>query len=148
MGSLQRVPLPTVKSFHLACPFVRLSWIVPLLLWYTEKRFGSVSHKCLQSNLWLSRLNSCPAAASRIAHSPLEIMLNHQALAFYERALHFLTDNFPLQQLASRSVQLRLKKRPSCSLQKKPSPQRKTDLKLIRFPLDSSNYTVTTFIEG
>jgi len=45
--------------------------------------------------------------------TPLEITLNHQALAFFERALRFLADNFPLQQLASRLVQPRLKKRPS-----------------------------------
>jgi len=37
---------------------------------FTEKKFGSLSHKCLQSNLWLSRLHSCLATASGIAHPP------------------------------------------------------------------------------
>jgi len=82
--------------------------MVSLPLWYTEKRIGSVLQKCLQSNLWLSRLHSCPAVTTGIAHPPLEVALNHWALAFCERALRLPTDGFPLQRLASRPVRLRL----------------------------------------
>jgi len=60
---------------------------------------------------------------------PLEITLYNQALVFCERALRFPADNFPLQQLASRSVLSRIKKRPFwrsfCSSQKNQAPREK-----------------------
>jgi len=93
-----------------------LLWLVSLPLWYTEKRFGSLSQKCLLSNLWLSRLHS-PAVASRITHSysppcwKSRWTIKH--LPSMNGALRLPADNFPLQQLASRTVQPRLNKRPS-----------------------------------
>jgi len=41
-------------------------------------------------------ISGCPVVVSRIAHPPLEITLNHQALAFCERTLRLPADNFPL----------------------------------------------------
>jgi len=105
---------------------------------------------CLQSDLRLSLLHSCLAAASRIVHppTPLEITLKHQALAFHERALRLPADNSPLQQLASRSVQPRLEKRPSwqsfCSSQENQAPREKLILCLSTSPwYPSPNFTVT-----
>jgi len=79
------------------------------------------------SNLWLSRLQSYPAVATRIAHPSFrwKSRLNYQALAFYEQALRLPADNFPYK-----------------------GPQRKTDLVPIHSPLDPPNFTVTTFIKG
>jgi len=48
---------------------MRLLRMVPLPLWCTEKRIGSVSQRCLRCGLWPSRLHSCPAVATGIAHS-------------------------------------------------------------------------------
>jgi len=83
---------------------------------------------------------------------PLEITLNHQALAFYERALRLPADNFPLQQLASRTIQPRLKKRPSwrshCTSQKNQATREKLFLCPSTPPWTPPNFTVTTFIEG
>jgi len=36
-GSLQRVPFPTVQSFHPTRPFICIPGVVSLPLWYTEK---------------------------------------------------------------------------------------------------------------
>jgi len=92
---------------------LRLSYASPG--WYPflcdtlKKELEVLSQKRLQSNIWMSRLHSSPAVATRIAHPPppLIITLNHQALAFYKRALRLSADNFFLQQLASRPVQPR-----------------------------------------
>jgi len=46
----------------------------------------------------MRRLHSCSTVASRIAHPPLEITLNHEALAFYVWALRLPADDFPIQQ--------------------------------------------------
>jgi len=80
----------------------------------------------------------------------LEIVLNHQAFTFYERALRFPADNFPLQQLASRPVQPRLKKRSTCSLQENQAPREKLILCPSAPPWTppKKKLTVNTFIEG
>jgi len=77
VGYLQRVPLQLYKAFIRALlSYTSPGWY-PLPLWYTEKTFESVSQKCLQSYLWLSRLHSYPAVASRIAHHPPTPAGNH-----------------------------------------------------------------------
>jgi len=105
-------------------PFICLPGVVALSLWHIDKKFRSLSQKCLQSNLWLSRLYSSPAAALGIAQPfpPLEITLNHQALTFFGQALRFPADNYFLQRLASCPVRPKIRRRPSCSLQENRTP--------------------------
>jgi len=129
--------------------------MVSLPLWYTDKWLGSASQKCLQqSNLWLSRLNSCPTVAFRIVHlppTPVDITLNHQATRL------LLTDPTPpckqfpptTASLSFSTIQIKETLLEILLLiTGKPSSQRKTvDLILIRSPLDPLNFTGITFIK-
>jgi len=71
-----------------------LPGVVQFLLRYTVKRFGSVSQKCLQSNLWLSRLHSCATVAFEIAH--LTLPARNHVESFYEWALRLPAENLDL----------------------------------------------------
>jgi len=124
--------------------------MVLLSLWYTEERFGIVSQKCLQSNLWLSHLVSTHVLLLLLESLTLSATGNHvepQALTFYEWTLCLPADNFPLQQLASRLEQPRLKKKPSCSSQKNQALREKLILCPSFLPWTPPNFTVTTFSE-
>jgi len=69
-----------------------------------------VSRTCLRSDLWLSRLHSCPAIASGVArHLPAGGRLGHRTLAFCGRALRLPADSFLMRRLATRPVRPGLK---------------------------------------
>jgi len=104
-----------------------------------------------QSVQWISRSTPISLLLLESLAPPMEIMLNHQALAFYERALRITADNFFLEWLASISrMQPRLKKRPSwisfCSSQEMHVPRK--SLIYAPPPLGPSNFGVSTFFGG
>jgi len=76
--------------------------------------------------------------------SPLDTTLNHQALAFYERALRSPScRQFPPTTVSLSPSTTQIEEETLLL-----SPQEKTDLVPIHSPLDTPNFTVTTFIEG